>query len=180
MHSFELAQGLRAAFAWLEATEDAFDAEQTDETRRLLAEAQEQVDTLLDSAPDRVAALLHFADLHDTDAAYAKAQAEKWTARRRTLERRAQRRRALALTVLDAYCESTGEESVAIDGGRHAKVAVRRSKAVEVTDEDALPETFVRVKRSPNKTAIARALKAGVRVDGAELVERVTRSVKVR
>lgn len=40
---------------------------------------------------------------------------------------------------------------------------------VVVTDVDALPAEFVRVTRSPDKAAIARAMAEGIVVDGAEM-----------
>lgn len=40
---------------------------------------------------------------------------------------------------------------------------------VIVTDEDALPETFVRIKREPDKTRIKVALQDGIEVPGATL-----------
>lgn len=40
--------------------------------------------------------------------------------------------------------------------------------AVVITDESKLPDEFMRVKREPNKTAIAAALTAGIDVPGAE------------
>jgi hypothetical protein len=49
----------------------------------------------------------------------------------------------------------------------------KASKQVEVTDEQALPDDFVRVKTtvSPDKVSIAKALKEGADVPGAVLVD---------
>lgn len=41
--------------------------------------------------------------------------------------------------------------------------------SVVITDETQLPEAFMRVEKSPNKTAIGAALKGGASVPGAEL-----------
>lgn len=59
-------------------------------------------------------------------------------------------------------------------------VNFRRSKAVSVLDEAAVPVEYMteQITRTPNKTAIANLLKTGKAVPGCELVERVNPSVK--
>ena len=59
-------------------------------------------------------------------------------------------------------------------------VSFRRSKAVCVLDEAAVPAEYMTemTTRAPNKTAIAALLKTGTAVPGCELVERVNPSVK--
>jgi hypothetical protein len=53
--------------------------------------------------------------------------------------------------------------------------------AVVITDETALPDEFMRVEKSPNKTAIGAALKGGATVPGAELSNGLPRlSVRVK
>ena len=49
-------------------------------------------------------------------------------------------------------------------------VSLRASNpGVNITDASAIPETFMRIKREPNKTAIAKALSDGKTVLGAHL-----------
>lgn len=64
--------------------------------------------------------------------------------------------------------------------GAFASLSVRRTEIVQVLDEDALPAEYVREKvtASPDKTAIKKAIKAGVDVPGACLV--VNESLAVR
>jgi hypothetical protein len=51
-----------------------------------------------------------------------------------------------------------------------AKISLGKSPAkVIITDESAIPDEFVRVKREPNKTAIKEALVGGKDVPGATL-----------
>lgn len=59
-------------------------------------------------------------------------------------------------------------------------VSFRSSKRVEITDENALSELFVRVKtvREPDKKAIGNALKAGIEVNGARMVENTSINIK--
>jgi len=45
------------------------------------------------------------------------------------------------------------------------------SEAVQVEDVEALPESMVRIQRAPDKAAIKAAIKSGVPVPGAALVE---------
>lgn len=45
----------------------------------------------------------------------------------------------------------------------------KKAASVEIVDEDALPENVVRIKREPDKKAIAELLKAGEGVPGARL-----------
>ena len=49
----------------------------------------------------------------------------------------------------------------------------RKSSSVEITDRESLPEQFLRTKTvvEPDKTAIKNALKAGEKIQGAQLVE---------
>lgn len=49
---------------------------------------------------------------------------------------------------------------------------LRKSKAVEVEDFDALPNEFKKLKIEADKTAIGRDLKAGISVPGAILIEK--------
>lgn len=59
-------------------------------------------------------------------------------------------------------------------------VCFRRSKAVSVLDEAAVPAEYMteKITRTQNKTAIAALLKTGKAVPGCDLVEHVNLSVK--
>lgn len=59
-------------------------------------------------------------------------------------------------------------------------VTFRTSKAVEIVDESALPELFLRVKteKVPDKKAIGDALKKGAEISGARLVENTSINIK--
>lgn len=61
-----------------------------------------------------------------------------------------------------------------------ASVSVGASSVV-ITDEDALPDAFVRITRTPDKTAIGQAIKTGQTVHGAEISNGLPRlTVRVR
>lgn len=57
---------------------------------------------------------------------------------------------------------------------------VGTSKAVEISDPDALPERYIRKKVSyePMKTEIKKAIEGGERVPGAEIVEKTNLQVR--
>lgn len=64
---------------------------------------------------------------------------------------------------------------------KSARVSIswRKSQAVEVEDVWKLPEEFVRMADpEPNKTAIKEALKAGIEVPGAELVDNLNMTIR--
>ena len=52
------------------------------------------------------------------------------------------------------------------------------TKSVDITDENAIPETYLKTEFKVNKTELAKVLKAGGAVTGAELVEKT--SLRVR
>jgi len=56
----------------------------------------------------------------------------------------------------------------------------RRSEAVEIDDEDLIPDDMFRIRtsRSPDKTAIKAAIKAGQEIVGARLVSKTNWSIK--
>lgn len=72
----------------------------------------------------------------------------------------------------------------ALDGQKFStsKVAVsfRKSEAVEIVDETKIPKKFIRkkIETAPDKTAIKEAIKNGLKVRGAALVENQNISIK--
>jgi hypothetical protein len=60
------------------------------------------------------------------------------------------------------------------------KLSLRRSEAVEVINQDQLPECFVKAKTTytPDKVAIKDAIKSGLTVEGAVIVENLNLQIK--
>jgi hypothetical protein len=60
------------------------------------------------------------------------------------------------------------------------KLSLRRSEAVEVINQDQLPECFVKAKTTytPDKVAIKDAIKSGFTVEGAVIVENLNLQIK--
>ena len=57
-------------------------------------------------------------------------------------------------------------------------VSYRRSQSVEVPDITKLDPEFIEFKQAPKKKAIKERMKQGFMVDGAELVEKVSVTIK--
>jgi len=56
--------------------------------------------------------------------------------------------------------------------------SIRKSKAVEILDEDAIPEQYKTVKVSISRKDIGEAIKNGLLVDGAALIENQSLSIR--
>ena len=81
----------------------------------------------------------------------------------------------LAQTAL-AYLQNG--ESFTSEDGLH-KITHRKSQSVEVTDLSALDERFLRYKEpEPDKKLISQALKEGYKVEGAQLITKLSIQIK--
>ncbi len=71
---------------------------------------------------------------------------------------------------LAAACEKTGMDSI---NGVHASISFRKSEQTRIDMESAIPDEFFMVKttRTPDKTKIKAAIKAGQTVPGACVIE---------
>lgn len=88
---------------------------------------------------------------------------EALTARRARFQARAEASRRAALEMLGAL------GAPRVDDAEFTATVRQGSPGVVVTDEAALPDRFVRTKRTPDKAAIGAALRAGQDVPGAML-----------
>ena len=104
------------------------------------------------------------------DAAAIKAEAQNLTKRQKAAENKAQRLKDYLAMNLAGQKFKTPKVSI----------SYRTVEAVEITNEDALPEEFMTVKTiwAPNKVYIRDELKAGGEVEGAELVKRTSIQIK--
>lgn len=71
--------------------------------------------------------------------------------------------------------ELMGRDKVEI--GLH-KLSLRESQSVNITDEARIPAYYIKVETKINKDSIRRDLKAGIAVEGAELL--TTKSIQIR
>lgn len=78
---------------------------------------------------------------------------------------------------LSDACEKTGTESIK---GVYANISFRKSEETDPFDIDALPDEYKVVKTtvSPDKAKIKAAIKAGIDVPGARLIEK--RNIQIK
>ena len=104
------------------------------------------------------------------EAAAIKAEVQNLTKRQKAAENKAERLKDYLM------------DNLAGEKFKTPKVAIsyRTSEAVEITDEDLIPEEFLAIKTEykPDKKAIKDELKAGGEVEGAELVKRTSLQIK--
>ncbi|MGD2215170.1 MAG: siphovirus Gp157 family protein [Gemmatimonadales bacterium] len=105
------------------------------------------------------------------------AAAEAFATRAKRETKLAERMEGMVGMLLLAARDATGAAEVECQDGTRIRLRQRRSEAVLVRDQGALPEAYWRVKREPAKAEIKRALKAGIEVPGAELEQRVSERV---
>jgi hypothetical protein len=88
---------------------------------------------------------------------------KKLQARRKRLEERADRKRALALH----FCQEGRIQRIPAP---HFTASMSMTKGrVIITDDRALGDAWMRIKKEPDKTRIGEALRAGEMISGAEL-----------
>lgn len=106
-------------------------------------------------------------------AASLKAEEEALADRRKRAERRADNIKKYLTSCLDAV----GRDKVETP---KARISFRKSVAVQIDDESALPADFKveTVTTKPDKTAIKKAIQGGTEVAGASLVE--NRNIQIK
>ena len=88
---------------------------------------------------------------------------EKYSERKQKFIQRKEYNRRLIQRLLEA----ADVKSVDVPAGRIS--VVNSPKSVIITDETAIPDEFMRVKREPNKSALKEALEQGKTIAGATL-----------
>ena len=106
-----------------------------------------------------------------SDAEALKAEADKFSKRAKTESNKAEQIKNY-LTFLQ------NGESFTSEDGLH-KITHRKSQSVEVTDLSALEKRFLRYKEpEPDKKLISQALKEGYKVEGAQLINKLSIQIK--
>lgn len=162
MKLYEIKGALRAALDRIEVDEETGEIINAADLDAVEAEAREKLESTA----------LYVRELN-AEADALKDEIERLTDRRRSLEKRSTFLKGLMLQGIDALGATKLKTPM-------VTISVRTSKAVEL-DADALgkiPESFVRVKREADKTAIKAAIEGGFEVPGAHLVE--NRSLTMR
>lgn len=109
----------------------------------------------------------------DADITMFKNEIERLNAKQKSAQKGIDRMKA----ALSGYMKETGKEKA--KAGTY-NLSFRKSEAVIIQDELALPNEFVNTKTTttPDKAAIKRAIKSGVDVPGAKLQENQNLQIK--
>ena len=132
-------------------------------------ETETAVDQWLEDCPDKLGAIAAAKRRIKDDVASLKAEEDRIKDRRKSLEKSVERVSQLALGLLQAHEDLTGETKI-----KRADLTawIATTKSVEISDEGAIPSAFLVTTTRPNKTAIGKTLKGGEDVPGCELVEK--------
>lgn len=160
MKLYEISDAIRAALDHIELDEETGEILSADALHAVEAEAAEKIE----------ATALYLREL-DAEAKVAKEEADRMLDRVKSMQKRSDYLKAMLLDALHA----TGK----VKTGR-VTVSIRTTQAVQINQEQAIPEAFTTVKTtvSPNKVAIKQALLDGVEVPGCHLEARESVSIR--
>lgn len=148
--------------------EEAFYTSMDPETGEIIGDLS-SLDELQIAREEKIENICLFYKNLMSDAEAIRAEEKKLAERRRACENHAERLKKYLADNLQGETFKTAR----------AAVSWRRSTSVNVTDVWALPDEYIKMEDpKPIKTEIAKALKAGKKVAGAELVE--SRSMSIR
>jgi cell division septum initiation protein DivIVA len=154
MKLFEISQHIEAL---LNASVDP-------ETGEIVEAALEELEALEEARGAKALAVAAYALGQEAEAEAIRATAKRLTARAAVHEKHAERlRQYIADHIVEG--EKLSDDRVSISW--------RKSDAVVIDDETALPDPFWRYKREPAKDEIKRTIKSGIGVDGAHLETRM-------
>lgn len=129
------------------------------------------LEALDEAIQDKAEAVASFIFSLQADSAALKQEEQRLSERRRLNDAKVERMKTYLADML---------EDADIDRIKGLKYTIgfRKSEKVQVTNVDALPERFLRVKREPNLTALKDALKAGQAFDGVSLTTNKNLSIR--
>lgn len=160
MKLYEIAPALRFALDDIVVDEETGEILSSDALHAVEAQAAEKIE----------ATALYLREL-DAEAKAAKEEADRMLDRVKSMQKRSDYLKSMLLDALHA----TGK----VKTGR-VTVSIRTTKAVQINQEQAIPEAFTtkKITISPNKVLIKETISAGGCVPGCELIER--KSVSIR
>ena len=124
---------------------------------------REAVFSLQGDLPEKLADCGKYVKNATADSEALKAEIERLTARKRAIDNRAEWLKASMLSVMQEHNIERIDDLV-------MPLRLQNSPdSVVIKDLDLIPEEYTKVKIEANKTAIAKALKAGAVIDGAVL-----------
>lgn len=121
-------------------------------------------------AEEKVESIVLFIKNLNADAAAYKAEKEAFAQREKTASNKVERLKKWLAYALEGQKFQT----------QRCAVSFRRTEAVEIVNEEAIPEEFfnVKIEKTPNKTAIKEALKAGADISGCGLKQNLAVMIK--
>ena len=160
MKLYQISDAIRQALDHIELDEETGEILSADALHAVEAEANDKIE----------ATALYLREL-DAEAKAAKEEADRMLDRVKSMQKRSDYLKAMLLDALHA----TGK----VKTGR-VTVSIRTTQAVQINQEQAIPEAFTTVKTtvSPNKVAIKQALLDGVEVPGCHLEARESVSIR--
>lgn len=129
------------------------------------------LEALDEAIQDKAEAVASFIFSLQADSAALKQEEQRLAERRRLNDAKVERMKTYLADMLQ-------EADIDKVQGLKYTIGFRKSEKVAVTNVDALPERFLRVKREPNLTALKEALKAGQAFDGAVLTTNKNLSIR--
>lgn len=129
------------------------------------------LEALDEAIQDKAEAVASFIFSLQADSAALKQEEQRLAERRRLNDAKVERMKTYLADMLQ-------EADIDKVQGLKYTIGFRKSEKVAVTNVDALPERFLRIKREPNLTALKEALKAGQAFDGVSLTTNKNLSIR--
>jgi len=137
-------------------------AEATDpETGEVSDDIDDKLNDLSMERDQKIANVVYYIKERLAEAEALKTEADKLSKRRKVAENDANN-----LKNYLAYCLNYEPYKNGI-----IDIRFRNSESVHITNEDLIDDEYMVISRAPSKTAIKAAIKSGVEVEGAEIVE---------
>lgn len=143
--------------------------------QQMIEDGQEGLEDTLDSITDAVEEKLEAYAMVikniESDVEGIKSEEKRLAERRKVMENGITRMKyAIAETL-----QNSGQDKVKTE---KFTFSWRKSSKVEVSNIDSLPQEYVKVERTISRTDLAKALKAGEQIEGAQLVENQSLSIR--
>lgn len=143
--------------------------------QQMIEDGQEGLEDTLDSITDAVEEKLEAYAMVikniESDVEGIKSEEKRLAERRKTMENGVTRmKQAIAETL-----QGSGQDKVKTE---KFTFSWRKSSKVEVSNIDSLPQQYVKVERTISRVELAKALKAGEQIEGAQLIENQSLSIR--
>ncbi|WP_324730246.1 siphovirus Gp157 family protein [Lysinibacillus fusiformis] len=143
--------------------------------QQMIEDGQEGLEDTLDSITDAVEEKLEAYAMVikniESDVEGIKSEEKRLAERRKVMENGVVRmKQAIAETL-----QNSGQDKVKTE---KFTFSWRKSSKVEISNIDSLPQQYVKVERTISRSELAKALKAGEQIEGAQLIENQSLSIR--